>query len=366
MCKGAWLFCCGAARLIFQTTRYVLMQASMPATFLLALRALFDATTLLPASLPFFMFPCSGMLTLGSPFRGVKSAMCSPSPSRSTIFSNPAVLSWHLSRCHLTPAPGLVMPNASGCAAVALSALLADSMPAVPLARAGVVPPFVRINRFNTRARTDFPRIGVGVQSCAPLHLWDQCPINFPCVRIGIQSHAPLRIHVSIQSCAPLRLWDQHLINFSRVRIGIQSRAPLRVRVSIQSRAPLCLWGQHLIDFPCICIGIQSHIPLRLWGQRPINFPRICVGIQSNTPLRLWGQCPIDFPRICVGVHSCIPLHLCMSMPEVSTSLVFTLVCLGTTIYDTVWPVACSTTYTYIHTYLTLSPGSIHCKVESY
>jgi len=301
MCKGAWLFCRGTARLIFQTTRCILMWASMPATSLLALQALFDAMTSLPASLPFFVFPCSGMLTSGSPFRGVKSTMRSPSPSHSTIFSNPAMLGWHLSRCHLMPAPSLVMPNTSGCAAVALSALLADSMPAVPLARAGVVPPFVRINRFNTRARTDFPRIGVGIQSCAPLRLWDQRPINFPHVRISIQSRAPLRV----------------------------------------------------------CVSIQSHAPLRLWGQHPINFPRICIGIQSNAPLRLWGQRPIDFPHICVSVYSCIPLCLCMSMPEVSTSLVFTLVCLGTTIYGAVQPVARSTTYTYIHMYLTLSPGSI-------
>ena len=311
----------------------------MPATFSLALRALFDTMTSLPASPPFFVFPCSGALTSGSPFRGVKLTMRLPSPSRSTVFSNPAVLGWHLSQCHLMPAPSLVMPNASGCAAVALSALLADSMPAVPLARAGVVPPFVRINRFNTRARTDFPRIGIGVQSCAPLRLWDQHPINFPRVHIGVQSHTPLRVHISIQSCAPLRLWDQRLINFPRVRIGIQSRAPLCVRISIQSRAPLCLWGQHPIDFPRVCVSIQSHIPLRLWGQHPIDFPRICVGIQNNAPLRLWGQRPIDFPCICVGVHSCIPLRLCMSMPEVSTSLVFTLVCLGTTIYDAVRPV---------------------------
>jgi len=163
MCKGVWLFCRGTARLIFRTTRCVLMRVSMPATFLLALRALFDATTSLPASPPFFVFPCSGALTSGSPFRGVKSTMRLPSPSHSTVCSNPATLGWHLSQCHLMPAPSLVMPNTSGCAAVALSALLADSMPAVPLARAGVVPPFVRINRFNTRARTDFPCIGVGV-----------------------------------------------------------------------------------------------------------------------------------------------------------------------------------------------------------
>jgi len=232
----------------------------MPATFSLALRALFDATTSLPASLPFFVFPCSGALTSGLLFRGVKSTMHSPSPSRSTVCSNPAALGWHLLRCHLTPAPGLVMPNTSGCATVALSALLTDSMPVVPLARAGVVPPFVRINRFNTRARTDFPRIGVGVQSRAPLRLWDQRPINF------------LRVRVSVQSRAPLRLWGQRPTNFPRVRVGIQSRASLR------------LWGQRPIDFPCICVGIQSHAPLRLWGQRPIDFPRIHIGVYSPPP----------------------------------------------------------------------------------
>ncbi len=101
----------------------------------------------------------------------------------------PVTLGWHLSRCHLTPVPGLVMPNASGCAVVALSAPLADSMPAVPLARAGVVPPFVCINRFNTR--TDFPRIGVCVQSCAPFRLWGQRPVDFLRLRVGVYG----RIH---------------------------------------------------------------------------------------------------------------------------------------------------------------------------
>ncbi len=109
MCKGAWLFCRRGARLILRSTRCVLMRVSMPATFSLALRALFDATTSPPASpplRPFFMLRCGGGSTSGSPFRGGKSTMRSPSPCRSTVCSNLAALGWHLSWCHLTPAPG--------------------------------------------------------------------------------------------------------------------------------------------------------------------------------------------------------------------------------------------------------------------
>jgi len=72
MYKGTWLFCCGSTKLILQMTRCILMWAAMPATFLLALQALFDATTSPSASpLPgFFVLPCSstsssGLLLIG-------------------------------------------------------------------------------------------------------------------------------------------------------------------------------------------------------------------------------------------------------------------------------------------------------------
>jgi len=65
MCKCMWLFCHGSAKLIFWTTRYIVMQAAMPATFSLALQALFDATTSPSASSPFFMLSCSSTSTLG-------------------------------------------------------------------------------------------------------------------------------------------------------------------------------------------------------------------------------------------------------------------------------------------------------------
>ena len=70
MCQGVWLFCHGGARLILQMTRCILMRASMPAMFLLALRALFDAATSPPASPP-FVLPCGGASALGSPFHGI-------------------------------------------------------------------------------------------------------------------------------------------------------------------------------------------------------------------------------------------------------------------------------------------------------
>jgi hypothetical protein len=69
---------------------------------------------------------------------------------------------------------GLVMPNASGCVVVAPSAPLADSMLAVPSARASVVPLFVRINNFNTRGMTS-----LDWRRHSELRLWGQRLIDF-------------------------------------------------------------------------------------------------------------------------------------------------------------------------------------------
>ena len=201
MCKGAWLFCRRGARLILWTIKCVLIQMSMPATFSLALWALFNATT---SPQPLRPSSCSLAVVRrrwARPFMVANQPCPPPSPSRSTICSGLAVLGWHLSRCHFMPVPGLVIPNASGCVAVALSAPLADSMPVVPLARPGVVPSFVRID--NSIAKGQLPsRIGISVHSRVSPRLYTPA-------REGL---TPLVCHVGVG--VPPR------VDFSRVRIG--------------------------------------------------------------------------------------------------------------------------------------------------
>jgi hypothetical protein len=79
----------------------------------------------------------------------------------------------------LTPVPGLVMPNASGCAAAGSfsPACRLDASSSLGQNQCGAP---VCAHQQIQRPRTDFPCIGVGVRSRAPLRLWCQRLIDFP------------------------------------------------------------------------------------------------------------------------------------------------------------------------------------------
>ena len=110
------------------------------------------------------------------PFMAGKSTMRSPSPSHSTVCSK-AALGWHLSRCHLTPVPDLVMPNASGCAAAgSFSPACADSMPVSSLGQSQCGAPRLCASTDSTPEDRLPLALAVGVQSRAPLRFMGSTP----------------------------------------------------------------------------------------------------------------------------------------------------------------------------------------------
>ena len=132
----------------------------------------------------------------------------------------------------LTPVPGLIMPNASGCAAAGSfsPACRLDASSSLGQSQCGAP---VCAHQQIQRPRTDFPWIGVSVQSRAPLHLWCQRLIDFPRVRVG--EPLPLRVvHATVHTFAtilltfasgfmtalPLIDTPQHLIDFLHVHVG--------------------------------------------------------------------------------------------------------------------------------------------------
>src|SRR5712691_6822407 len=152
-------------------------------------------------------------------------------------------------------APG---SNASGLVVVALSALLADTMLAVPSARAGAV-----------------PTIG----SARPRMLEGRIP-SCPCQRSQSslnRSHP--RLHVNAQG-----------VGFPRV-----------------------LFGDHSCASPSLVHTNNKKVRLPSrprWRSQPCSPSFVCVNTRG-----------VDFPRVCVSDHSCTPPCLCTSTHKGSTSL---------------------------------------------
>ena len=188
----------------------------------------------------------------------------------------------------LTPAPGLVMPNASGCAAAGSfsPACRLDASSSLGQSQCGAP---VCVHQIQ-RPRTDFPCIGVGIQSRAPLHLWRQRLIDFPRVRVS----------------EPLPLIRATVHAFATISLAFAS--------GFMTTLPLIDTPQHLIDFHRVHVGEPSPSFMQ-WCMPSPDFPRLVAfasGFMSTRPVVNVPQLPINFPRVRVGEPLplvCVPVH---------------------------------------------------------